>query len=455
MNIVLRFFLHGFIDVLSEVPNIFSLILFKLIHFFSNEETKVYWKSIIKEFENNGKFSFVMKKTIGNLSFESKKKFINNVLINYLIVGPKVRNSWKKVLGFKPPSSVAISPSMACNLKCKGCFNLNFEKTQSLSDKDIDKVLDELKQLGAYMAVVLGGEPFANKKKLFRMLEVHSDMFFIIYTNGTLIDTNTAISLSKLGNCQIGFSVEGFEKETDKRRGKGTFDKVINGMELLKSYGVMFSFSATFSKENAEVMLSEEFIDFYVEQGCTMGWFFQYMPINGELTTENMATPKQRMKLRAKVKEWRETKEIAFIDFQNDGEKIGGCIGGGKRYFNINADGWAEPCTFAHFATHNIKEYSIIDILKSEFFVKWRKLVDESDGNYLRPCSVLDSPKRLRTCVRDCQAEPTHEGAENIIKTPAILEELDIYSADMKNLTNEMWSNGMKEESQKKYKDIG
>ena len=32
-----------------------------------------------------------------------------------------------------------------------------------------------------------------------------------------------------------------------------------------------------------------------------------------------------------------------LLDFQNDGEFVGGCIAGGRNYFHINANGDAEP----------------------------------------------------------------------------------------------------------------
>ena len=44
------------------------------------------------------------------------------------------------------------------------------------------------------------------------------------------------------------------------------------------------------------------------------------------------------------------------IDFQNDGEFVGGCIAGGRRYLHINAAGDVEPCVFIHYSNANIRE---------------------------------------------------------------------------------------------------
>jgi hypothetical protein len=37
--------------------------------------------------------------------------------------------------------------------------------------------------------------------------------------------------------------------------------------------------------------------------------------------------------------------EFYPMDFQNDGEFVGGCIAGGRNYFHINSNGDAEPWT--------------------------------------------------------------------------------------------------------------
>ena len=60
-----------------------------------------------------------------------------------------------------------------------------------------------------------------------------------------------------------------------------------------------------------------------------------------------------------------EKSDIPFypMDFQNDGEFVGGCIAGGRNYFHINSAGDAEPCVFIHYSNANIHDSSILDIL--------------------------------------------------------------------------------------------
>jgi MoaA/NifB/PqqE/SkfB family radical SAM enzyme len=71
-----------------------------------------------------------------------------------------------------------------------------------------------------------------------------------------------------------------------------------------------------------------------------------------------MATPKQRDQLRRANRRWRQSKPFFMADFWGDGPTCGGCMSG-SRYAFITNDGWVQPCTFVHFATHNVHQHSL------------------------------------------------------------------------------------------------
>ena len=41
-------------------------------------------------------------------------------------------------------------------------------------------------------------------------------------------------------------------------------------------------------------------------------------------------------------------KPMFVMDFQDDGEYVGGCIAAGRNYYHINSAGDIEPCVFIH-----------------------------------------------------------------------------------------------------------
>ncbi len=66
-------------------------------------------------------------------------------------------------------------------------------------------------------------------------------------------------------------SVEGFEKQTDSRRGDGTYDAVIHAMELLKEKQLFFGISCCYTSQNVNTIGSDEFFDKMMEYGAKFG----------------------------------------------------------------------------------------------------------------------------------------------------------------------------------------
>ena len=376
----------------------------------------------------------VSKNVLPRLSPNARRKFVSNFL-GGLVVGAKYSDEFLSQEGFEPPDFIVISPTMRCNLKCYGCYSGEYKKKDALDFHTLDRIINEAKALGIYFITLTGGEIFI-RDDIFDLLEKHNDVYFMCYTNGTRLDDKNVQRLAELGNLLPCISVEGFEKETEERRGKGTWKAITAAMDRLKAAGCLFGFSATATSLNTELICSEEFIDFLVEKGCFLGWYFTYIPIGREPDLELMQTPEQRNFMRHQVNHLRMNKPIILADFWNDGELTGGCIAGGRVYLHINAAGDVEPCVFTPFAVDNIMDKSLREVLKSDFFTRLRenqKLVT----NRMRPCMIIDHPHYLRDAVFHSQARPSYPGAESLVTTLA--DGLDRYSNSYGEIADRMW----------------
>ena len=381
-----------------------------------------------------------LQKSLDNkMVSQSCSKAISEILLKKIILeGVYIRRKFYQQEGFRPPTFVTISPTNVCNLKCKGCYAGDIYERQTLKFDVIDKLITQVKrEFGSYFFVISGGEPFAYKDKvrtLFDILEKHSDSYFMAYTNSTMIDSNSAKKLSKLGNFTPAISVEGFEKETDARRGKGTYKKIMKAMENLKQEGVPFGISVTPTRDNADLLLSDEFIDFYFNKlGAVYGWYFQYMPIGREPSCELMVTPEQRLEMFKRIWVLVKKEKLFIADFWNSGTASDGCMaaarGGG--YFYVMWDGTITPCVFIPFKD---KEYnniyalynngkSVTDAVKSDFFVKirewqdnyWVKQPSHKCGNLLVPCVIRDNSEDFYNIVKTTEALPCDKGAEDYL----------------------------------------
>ena len=270
------------------------------------------------------------------------------------------------------PWAILLDPTSACNQRCTGCWAAEYGHKQNLTYEEIDSIINQGIKLGTHVYIYTGGEPLVRKHDLINLCEAHPDCAFLSFTNATLIDEEFVQGYdSRVANFVPAISVEGFEEATDARRGKGTYVKVSRAMELLRENGLPFGVSCCYTSANASSIASEEFFDWLIEKGALFAWVFTYMPVGVGSPTSLMVHADQREHLYRFVREMREKKPLFTLDFENDGEFVGGCIAGGRRYLHINAAGDVEPCVFAHYANVSIRETSLLDAAALPLFVQY------------------------------------------------------------------------------------
>lgn len=370
------------------------------------------------------------------------EKLFTNFFANATWYGIPKRAKYLENEDTKIPFVILLSPSMRCNLRCTGCYAANYSKEDDIPYEEVDRIVREARDLGIYYIVILGGEPFINSYML-DIYEKYNDVMFTPFTNGTLIDEKVADKLQELGNVMPMFSLEGYEEGTDERRGKGTFQKVMNAMDLLKERGVLFGVSSATSRFNMETVTSDEFIDMLIEKGAKMIWYFIYMPVGMDPDVDAMLTPEQRIELGRRSRHIRTDKPFFAIDFFNDAPYVGGCIAG-KYYCHINSKEDVEPCVFAHFACDNLKGKKLIDVFRGPYFKAYRNRQPYSD-NLLRPCMLIDNPQVIRDVVEETGAHPTDEGADMMINDDEFKKKLDKVASDFKVEADKAWEEDFNE----------
>ncbi|MBW1939461.1 MAG: anaerobic sulfatase maturase [Deltaproteobacteria bacterium] len=180
-----------------------------------------------------------------------------------------------------------------CNLDCEYCFYL---EKQALFPKGEDYVMpDEV--LRAYINKYItlqptpvvgfvwqGGEPtllgldfYKRVIELQRPFTGKKEITNSLQTNGILLDDEWCAFL-KENDFLVGLSLDGPKDIHDRYRkdrgGKGSYDKVMRGMDLLHKHGVEFNVMATVARETAYKPL--EVYRFFKEQGVE---FIQFTPV--------------------------------------------------------------------------------------------------------------------------------------------------------------------------------
>ncbi len=332
--------------------------------------------------------------------------FFENFILNANIIGWRTQDEYREKYNCNIPWALLMDPTSACNLHCTGCWAAEYGNKLNLTLEEMDGIIRQGKQMGTYMYIYTGGEPLVRKKDIIALCEKHSDCMFLSFTNGTLIDEAFANEMLRVKNFIPAISVEGFEEATDGRRGNGTYGKVVKAMELLKRKKLLFGISCCYTSANTDVIGSEAYFDQMVEWGALFVWLFTYMPIGHDAVPALLTTAEQREFMYHQVRGFRKTKPIFAMDFWNDGEFVGGCIAGGRRYLHINANGDIDPCVFAHYSDSNIREKTLLEAYQSPIFMAYHDNQPFND-NHLRPCPILDNPGRLTKMVDDSGAHST------------------------------------------------
>lgn len=358
----------------------------------------------MKDPENN--WNRLISSLYTDIDGSVRRKTFENFLINSAILGSQKKNKLVEKYDCNIPWAILMDPTSACNLHCIGCWAAEYGNRMNMSFETLDNIVCQGKELGTYMYIFSGGEPLVRKDDIIRLCEKHNDCEFLAFTNGTLIDEKFADDMLRVKNFVPAISIEGYEEETDFRRGKGTYEAVIRAMQLLKNKKLPFGASLCYTRKNAETIGSEEYMDHLINLGCKFAWLFTYMPVGVDAKPDLMATAEQRKFMYDQIRKFRGTKPLFTMDFWNDGEFVNGCIAGGRQYLHINANGDIEPCAFIHYADSNIHEKTLLEAYRSPLFMQYRRN-QPFNHNQLRPCPLLDNPGRLSQIVKKSGAAST------------------------------------------------
>ena len=384
--------------------------------------------------EKNNWYELIMK--IFDLNPEFRNEFLKNFIVDGNLMAWPKQEEMREKHQCNIPWAILLDPTSACNLHCTGCWAADYGHSLNLTYEDIDSIINQGVELGTHVYIYTGGEPMVRKKDLIRLCEAHPDCAFLCFTNATLIDEEFCQDVLRVKNFVPAISAEGSEETTDARRGAGTYQSIVKAMKLLKSHGLPFGISACFTSQNAESIASEEYFDWLIEQGALFCWIFTYMPVGSDAAPELMPTVEQRIHLYNFVRDMRYKKPLFTLDFQNDGEFVGGCIAGGRRYLHINAAGDVEPCVFIHYSNANIHEKSLLECLKSPIFMEYYKNMPFND-NLLRPCPMLENPEWLPKLVEASGAECTNLTAQE--SACELCAKCTTFAEEWKPVAERMW----------------
>ncbi|MEM2115401.1 MAG: radical SAM protein [Candidatus Woesearchaeota archaeon] len=369
---------------------------------------------------------------IFNRDYEQVRIFFRNMILYSGLEWLRKNKELDSSKEFPAPFTLLISPTMACNLECDGCYAKTYDRKNDMSKEFFDSIISQAEQMGTHFFTILGGEPSLKISDFKDIFKKHNRSIFQMFTNGTYLNRNkkTLEDLLEIPNLIPALSVDGTESETDSLRGKGVYKEVSSLAEKLYNNGRLFGISLVLTSSNYNTLSNEKFYDDWINRGALFGWIFLYMPVSKGSNLELMPTPEQRKNMYEVVNYVRNNKPFFLMDFWNDAPAVGGCIAA-RRYAHVTNDGYLEPCIFVHLATHNLKEVTLKDAWDSEFF-KAIRLHQPHTNNLLMPCMIIDNPKNILNLIEKYKPISTDNNYENRIME--IKDSLREYSNQVKTV---------------------
>jgi uncharacterized protein len=175
---------------------------------------------------------------------------------------------------------LVVQPTPFCNIDCSYCYLPHRSSKAVVSEQTLVNLFSQVFASGwvdgCLPVVWHAGEPLVLPPKFyvdaFRMIDrlrpAGVAVSHAFQTNGTLIDEEWCSFFSE-ERVNVGVSIDGPRHFHDRKRltrsGRGTFDKTIAGIRLLRQTSVPFHVISVLSSESMSA--PREMFDFYVEEG--------------------------------------------------------------------------------------------------------------------------------------------------------------------------------------------
>ncbi len=240
--------------------------------------------------------------------------------------------------------------TQTCNMTCKHCLNGEPRKEKRQPLAYYKRVLDEMKEYGIDEIYFTGGEPFSLLHFIDVLEYAHEvGMFCSVATNGTLLTSDIAARINKLGLRKLQVSFDGPDAAShDYIRGKGNFVRAVNGIRMLQNITTL-RMSVVLTKGTQDRL--EEFIVLAQRLGMNEVIFNWPQLVGRMVQNKDLIPTATENEFLAKYKALAK-KYSGLINIKTHVEGVGNlgkttspCTGG-NRFIFINSEGFLAPCSW-------------------------------------------------------------------------------------------------------------
>ena len=297
-------------------------------------------------------------------------------LASYLkISGNQAAQKRKDALkqGIHVPMLLQADISVRCNLSCpdccRQCIHIEY-KERLLQVREWDVLFREAEQLGVRFITLAGGEPLLEKGILERAA-CYSDIWFLVFTNGTLLDGPYYQFFSDHRNLIPVLCMEICTNLDVSKMGRASYryESLIHSMDMLGNRDIVYGACATLTTENRRRLATRGFLDGLNRKKCNGMAFIEY-GMDGIWDDSLGFKENEWQEIEAELYDiQKEYHDMILCSFPKNGRFLERLYGEPEKSFRVTADGYVSPTLHReNISWGNLKNTSLREILMEPRF---------------------------------------------------------------------------------------
>ncbi|MDI3462863.1 MAG: hypothetical protein OJF50_001684 [Nitrospira sp.] len=285
--------------------------------------------------------------------------------------------------------------TQACNLRCRYCYqDATVRRPQELSTKEGHQLIDQAVEAKVGTFIFTGGEPFTRTDLLdLAQYSKNSGLETNVITNGHFILRENIDRVAESFSYVTVSLDHGLAHHHDLNRGKGSWLRAVQAIELLIEAGVHVNVNAVVSHSGMSDL--DELLKFAHGRNIAELRIIPKFPMGrgGENTLDHV-TPEDSLRLNDFIslakRELRaaSTVEVSPEGTYNNKRIIRNHCGAGLSEVSVDPEGWVYPCKllqYPEYRTDNIRERNLLDIYQNH--IKLNKIRGQV-AETLKPCGT-------------------------------------------------------------------
>jgi len=296
------------------------------------------------------------------------------------------------------PAFLFISVTQRCNLSCKGCWATGAAQPADMGSDLLESLIREGLAQGVRFFGILGGEPLL-WPGLPEVLARWPQAYFLLFTNGLLLDEAMAGRLTAAGNISPLVSVEGGAESYGLRREVPEgFARATAAVTRCRAAGMVTGAAWSVSRSNFDETVASGFVDRLVEAGAHYVWPYIYRPSGVEPGFDEALDDEQVRAVRRFVVDERRRRDVVIVDAYWDHAGRALCPAATGISLHVNAAGQIEPCPPVQFSDAGCAGgRRLADaVAGSALLSAFRREVP----GWTRGCPLMDHPRELAALAR-------------------------------------------------------